>query len=43
MHNKLTEEYNNFIEAYEEAIVKNHDLFFTKRTVAHLIWPILDS
>ena len=30
------------MDAYEGAIVKNHDLFFTKRTVAHLLKPIID-
>lgn len=30
------------MEAYESAIVKNHDLCFTKRTVARLLWPIIE-
>jgi hypothetical protein len=43
MYSKLTDDYNNFMSSYEEAIVKNHDLFFTKRTISHLILPILNE
>jgi hypothetical protein len=29
------------IESYEQTIVKNHDLFFAKRTICKLLLPIL--
>lgn len=41
MHNKLTEDYQTFLANYEEAIMTNHDLFFTKRTVNKLLLPLL--
>lgn len=41
IYSQLSDDYSRFISAYEEAIVKNHDLLFTKRTVAHLLWPIV--
>ena len=28
---------------YEEAIITNHDLFFTKRTINKLLQPILND
>ena len=43
VYSKLTEDFNFFMEAYEGAIVKNHDLFFTKRTVCKLIQPIIEN
>ena len=31
------------MENYEQAIVTNHDLFFTKRTICKLILPVLQQ
>ena len=31
------------MDAYEQAILPNHDLFFTKRTVCKLLLPLLQS
>lgn len=31
------------MDVYEAAIVKNHDFFFTKRTVAKLLVPIIEK
>lgn len=42
MHKELTESYQQFVNNYEEAIIVNHDLFFTKRTINKLLLPLLD-
>lgn len=43
MQSSLTEHYQTFLANYEEAIMTNHDLFFTKRTLCKLLLPLLNQ
>jgi hypothetical protein len=43
LHAQLTEDFDRFLAHYERAILPNHDLFFTKRTLAKLLRPLLHA
>lgn len=43
MQSKLGEGFSRFMASYEEAVMSNHDLFFTKRTVNKLLLPLLND
>ena len=42
-YRQLTIDYERFLENYETAILSNHDLFFTKRTLCKLLLPVISN